>query len=97
MAPAIVRIEHAVGDFEAWKRVFDNDPLGRQKAGVRRYRILRPKDDQKFVMIDLEFDSSNQAEAFAAALRKMWSGEDAQRVMQNPQVRIVEVVESKEF
>jgi hypothetical protein len=97
MATAIVRIEHEVRNFDDWKKVFDSDPLGRQKGGVRRYRIFQPVDNQKYVMIDLEFDNSKQAEAFAAALRKMWDGEDAQRVMQNPQVRILEVVESKEY
>lgn len=97
MTIAVVRIEHAIGNFDAWKRTFDSDPLGRQKGGVRRYRIFRPTDDQNYVMIDLEFDNPQQAQTFTAALQRMWSGGDAQRVMQNPKVRIVEVAESKEY
>lgn len=97
MTTFIVRIEHAVGDFDAWKRAFDSDPIGRQKGGVRRYRIFRPADDANYVMIDLEFDNSQNAQAFTTALQKMWRGGDAQRVMQNPKVRVVEVAECREY
>ena len=69
---SILRIEHAIGDFGAWKRAFDSDPLGRKKSGVRCYRILRPADNPSYVMIDPEFDGSKEAEIFGGALRKMW-------------------------
>ena len=39
---------------------------------MRRYRVLRAIDDPNYVMIDLEFDSSSEAEAFRAALRDLW-------------------------
>jgi hypothetical protein len=94
---SILRIEHAVGDFGAWKRAFDGDPLGRKKSGVRRYRVLRPADNPGYVMIDLEFDGSKDAEAFAAALRRMWGTAEAQKIMQNPQLKISELVETKEL
>lgn len=97
MTITIVRIEHAVGNFDAWKVAFDSDPLGRQKGGVRRYRIFRPIDDQNYVMIDLEFDNLQQAQMFNSSLQKMFSNGDAQRVMQNPKVRILEVAESKKY
>lgn len=64
----IVRIEHSVPNFETWKQAFDRDPADRKGSGVRRYQILRPKDDPNYVMVDLEFDSIGEAEAF---LRKM--------------------------
>lgn len=94
---SILRIEHAIGDFGAWKRAFDSDLLDRKKSGVRRYRILRPADNPSYVMIDLEFDGSKEAEAFAAALRRMWGTAEAQKVMQNPQSRIGEFAEAKEL
>jgi hypothetical protein len=68
---AILRIEHRVGNFDAWKKMFDNDPIGRQKSGVRRYRILRPTDDPNYVMIDLEFDDTREAENVKSALRNL--------------------------
>jgi hypothetical protein len=92
----IVRIEHAVSGFDAWMGAFKNDPVGRQKSGVRRYRILRPKDDPNFVMVDLEFDSAKEAENFGSAMRNLWNSPEAQRVMKNPQLRIVELVETRE-
>jgi hypothetical protein len=90
----ILRVEHAVPDFDAWKEAFDSDPIGREEGGVRRYRILRATDDPNRVMIDLEFDSSSEAEAFHAKLRDLWDRVD---VMRDPQARIVEAVESKEY
>jgi hypothetical protein len=92
----IVRIEHPIPDFDGWKRAFDSDPVGREKSGVRRYQILRPIDDQKFVMIDLEFDTLGQAEAFLTAMRAVW-GRVEGTIMMSPQARIVEAVETKAY
>jgi hypothetical protein len=92
----VLRIEHAVPDFAGWKRAFDGDPVGREKSGVRRYRVSRPIDDPHYVMIDLEFDAAGQAEALLAAMRVVWSRVDG-TVMTNPQARIVETVEAKEY
>ena len=89
----ILRIEHPIFNFEDWKKAFDSDPVGREKSGVRRYRVLRPVDDEKYIMIDLEFDTANQAEAMLTALRALW-GRIEGTIMMNAQVRIVEVVES---
>jgi hypothetical protein len=94
---AILRIEHAVPDFDGWKRVFDSDPVGRERSGVRRYRVLRDMDDPGYVMIDLEFDSRSEAEALLAALRRnVWSNAEG-TIMMNPQARIVEAVETREY
>ncbi len=90
----ILRIEHSVPDYDAWKEAFDSDPIGRERSGVRRYRILRPTDDPNYVMIDLEFDSASEAEAAHAALRELWGRVD---VVRSPQARIVEALESKEY
>ena len=91
----ILQIEHPVPDFDAWKEGFDSDPVGRERSGVRRYRVLRPIDDPNYAMVDLEFDSSREAEAFLAALRELWRRVEG-TIMENPRARIVEVVESKE-
>jgi hypothetical protein len=92
----ILRIEHPVPSFDGWKKAFDGDPAGRERSGVRRYRVLRPIDDANYVMIDLEFDTARQAEALLAEMRVVW-GRVQGKVMMNPQARIVEVAESKEF
>ncbi|MEZ4421761.1 MAG: hypothetical protein R3E98_00010 [Gemmatimonadota bacterium] len=92
----MLRIEHPVPSYEGWKRAFDSDPVGREKSGVRRYQVLRPVDDPNYVMIDLEFDTAEQAEALLAAMRVVW-GRVQGTVMTDPRSRIGEVVETKAF
>ncbi|HSP08016.1 MAG TPA: hypothetical protein VLU92_00295 [Candidatus Dormibacteraeota bacterium] len=91
----VLRIEHSVPDFDGWKRAFDSDPADRKGSGVRRYQVYRSVEDPNFVMIDLEFDSLGEAEGLLATMRRVWSGE-GQKVMRNPQARIVERVEATE-
>ena len=92
----VLHIEHAVKDFAGWKKAFDSDPVAREKSGVRRHRVLRPIDDDKYVMIDLEFDTADQAQAMLAALHTLW-GRVEGTVMMNPQTRIVEAVETIDY
>lgn len=92
----IVRIEHPVPSYDGWKAAFDSDPVGRERLGVRRYQVLRSVDDPNYVMTDLEFDNKGEAEAFLVALRELW-GRIEGTVMRNPQARIVEIMESKEY
>ena len=88
----IVRIEHAVPAFDQWKQTFERDPADRKGSGVRRYRILRQVDEPNYVMVDLEFDSLAEAEAFLATMQQLWSG-PGKAVMHNPRARIADVVE----
>jgi len=92
----IVRIEHAVPDFEKWKQAFDSDPADRKGSGVRRYQVLRAQDAPNHVMIDLEFESLGEAEAFLLKMQQIWSG-PARGVMQSPRARIVERTEHIEL
>jgi hypothetical protein len=61
---------------------------------VRRYQILRPVDNPNDVMIDLEFDTLDQAEALLAAMRRVW-GQVEGTIIMNPQAQIVEGMETK--
>ncbi len=92
----IVQIEHPVPNFDAWKKAFDSDPVGRERSGVRRYQVLRPMDNPNYAMVDLEFDNASKAGTFLAAMREVWRRVEG-TVMESPRVRIVEVVESKEY
>ena len=31
----VLEIEHPVRDFDAWKKTFDSDTIGRKRSGVR--------------------------------------------------------------
>lgn len=93
---AVLRIQHIVPSYDDWKRVFDSDPLDRKGSGVRRYEIHRPVSDPNYVMIDLHFDSPEEAELLHSRLRELWSGPGG-AVMQNPEGRVVQTVESVEL
>ncbi|MEV7025488.1 hypothetical protein [Kitasatospora sp. NPDC093558] len=90
----VLRIQHSVRDYAAWKAAFDSDPLGREKSGVKSYRILRPAGDPGHIMIDLDFDTAAEAEALEAALREMWT---KVTVAVDPQAQIAEVVEARQY
>jgi hypothetical protein len=94
-----LRIEHQIRDFDSWKAAFNRDPAGRQRSGVRCYRVFRPVDDPNYVMIDLDFEGPSEAEAFLATLqRDVWrSRQAAPALVGSPQTRIIEAVESKEY
>jgi hypothetical protein len=94
---AILQIEHGVRDFEAWKTAFDGDPVGREAGGVRRYTIYRPADDENRVVVDLEFDSRDEATAFGEKLRELWSARSADLGLEDASARVLETVETHSY
>ena len=88
---SVLRIEHRVNDYAAWRAAFDADPLGRERSGVIGYRVMRASDDLQTVMIDLEFGSIVEAEAMGSRLRSMWAG-PASALVRDPRARVVELV-----
>jgi hypothetical protein len=60
---SILRIEHPVADYTSWKEAFDATPRAERAVGVRSYRVMRPVDDARYVLIDLEFDSPEEADS----------------------------------
>jgi hypothetical protein len=93
----ILRVEHPVRDFDAWKAAFDGDPIGRENVGVRRYRIFRPDDDPHYVLLDLEFDTAGEAEAFRKALERLWQRAVSEGLIERPHARIVDEFETREY
>ena len=93
---SILRIEHPVADYDAWKAAFDADPVGRERSGVRCYQVMRPLDDERYVLIDLEFDTPEEAEGLLAAMRGVWSRVTG-TLISDPRTRIVESVETKRY
>ena len=95
---SVLQIEHAISDFEVWKRAFDADPLQREESGVRSYRVFRPLDDAQYVKLELEFDTPAEAEAFHGKLQGLWrSGRAAPALVGSGQARIVELVQSETY
>lgn len=93
-----LQMEHAIRDFDTWKAAFERDPAGRQQSGARGYQILRPIDDPNYLIINIDFDSRGEAEAFLAKMNEVWKSTSAAPALKGrPQTRIVEIAESKEY
>lgn len=90
----ILRIEHRISNFEEWRKAFDSDPLNRKKSGVKRYRIFRPTDDSNFVIIDLEFDNPDEANAMRTSLQNMWKNIEGKMIF-SPKIILLDIVESE--
>jgi hypothetical protein len=90
-----LHIEHAITEFGVWKAAFDRFADLRREAGVRRHRVAQPVDDDRYVLIDLDFDTAAEAEKFLAFLTtNVWGTGNAPALVGEPRTRILELAES---
>ena len=68
---AQIRMRYELDDYAAWRTIFDRDPLDRKGSGVRSYRISRDVEDDSAVLVDLDFDTVDEAGAFLVRLRAL--------------------------
>ena len=66
---ATLHIQHPITDFETWTTAFNRFGEARRNAGVQAQRIQRPVDNDKYVVIDLDFETVDKAQAFLGFLR----------------------------
>lgn len=92
----VLHIEHAVPNFAGWKQAFDSDPVGRKQMGVIRYQVSRPTDNPNYAIIDLEFETQQQAEGLLAAMQGVW-GRVQGSLIGAPQTHIAEIVDSQQL
>jgi hypothetical protein len=92
-----LQVEHSVRDYETWKATFDSDPLGREQEGVIAYRVYQPLDDTGYVVIDLDFEDSIDAEGFRVALRELMAGAEAEGLISESRVRILKQVDAQRY
>jgi len=93
-----VRIEHTVKDFDKWKAAFDSDPADRAGSGVTHYQVFRLADNPLSVIIQLDFASRAQADAFLIVMDGVWrSPQVAPSLDGYPRAIIIESVESKDL
>ena len=87
-----LHIEHPITDFATWRAAFDRFAEQRRAAGVTDHRVSRPVDDQKYVVIDLDFATTDQAAAFLGFLRtQVWgSPQNAPALAGEPRTTILE-------
>jgi hypothetical protein len=87
-----LHIEHPITDFDTWNHAFGRLADVRRKAGVRAQRVQRPVDDPRYVVIDLDFDTTDDAETFLRFLdTQVWKHrENAPALAGAPQTLILE-------
>ena len=91
----VLQVEHSVSSYDGWKKAFDNDPINRKKSGVKRYQVYQSVEDAKYVVIDLYFDSLDQALATLKALKTLWAKVQG-TVMVDPKARMLTIKETVE-
>ena len=93
-----LRIAHAIHDYDLWKTAFDGFADVRAKADVRAFTIRRPVDNPKYLMLDLEFDTTERADAFATFLKQnVWSSPTSSPGLAGvPQTQILDLIRNEE-
>lgn len=89
-----LHIEHPITDLAAWTTAFSALAEVRCQAGVRAEQVRHPIGDPNFVVLDLEFDSTDQAEAFLHFLQsQVWAvPENSPALAGTPEAKILESV-----
>ncbi len=90
-----LHIEHPITDYDTWKGAFDRFADVRRDAGVLAHRIHRPVDDERYVVIDLDFDEAGQAERFLGFLEaRVWAVPESSPALAGaPRTRLLESLE----
>lgn len=71
-------IEHPITDFATWHAAFDRFAPARAEAGVTAHRIRHLVDDPHHLVIELDFGSFAEAQAFREFLTTVvWANPDA--------------------
>jgi hypothetical protein len=68
---ATLHIEHAISDLRTWLAAFDRFTNARREAGVLGERIHQPVDDDKYIIVDLEFNTIDDAAKFKEFLQEV--------------------------
>ena len=89
-----LHIEHAITDYDTWRAAFDAFAPARRGAGVIGERIARPVDDPRYVVVALNFESTENAAAFRQFLEtQVWSSPTASPGLNGqPKTSILELV-----
>lgn len=92
---ATLHIEHAITDLKIWLAAFGRFAQVRQERGVRAHRVYQPVDDDRYILIDLDFDTADEAEQFKRFLESnVWSSrETSPGLAGTPRARVLTVVE----
>jgi len=90
-----LHIEHAITDFETWSGAFNRFADARRNAGAVTERVRRPVDDPNYVVVEVDFETTEQAVAFLGFLKEnVWAvKENSPALTGTPEARILETAE----
>lgn len=91
-----LHIEHPISDLGAWFGAFNQFAAARLQAGVIGQRIHQPVDDDKYIVVQLDFDTMDAAERFKNFLESVvWQSEDLSPALAGtPRARVLREVEA---
>ena len=92
---ATLHIEHAITDLATWHDAFDRFAEARAGAGVTASRICQPVDDPAYIVLQLDFDSTEAATRFLGFLEaNVWSTPaNSPGLAGSPTARVLESVD----
>jgi hypothetical protein len=87
-----LHIEHPITDLNVWLAAFDRLAMARVNAGVQAQRVLHPVDDPSYVVVDLDFTTTEEAQRFLAFLHDtVWSSSaDSPALAGTPQTKLLQ-------
>jgi hypothetical protein len=88
---AYVLIEHRIGDFETFKKVYLDDAERRGRLGSLGGLVFHVSDDHDNVIIMLEWDTVERAREFAGSLELEQAMEWSTSNVSTPRVTVLEV------
>ena len=65
---AIMIMNFEVDDYDAWKAMFDDDPVGRRASGATGHMVSRGVENPNEGFVRVDFPSVEQAQAFRERL-----------------------------
>ena len=91
---ASLHIEHSITDLKTWTSAFEAFAETRRRAGVRAETVRCAEGDETSVVIDLEFDSTDQAYAFQHFLKtQVWAvPANSPALTGSPESKVLETV-----
>jgi hypothetical protein len=91
---ARLHIEHAITDLTTWLGAFDRFAEARRGAGVIAQRVHRPVDDDRYIVVDLDFEDVEAARGFKEFLEGVvWQTPDmSPGLAGSPRARVLEEV-----
>jgi len=93
---ATLHIEHAITDLDAWLGAFRRFDEARRNAGVRAQRVSTPIDDDRYIYVELDFDTVEEAAAFKGFLEaRVWTNPEASPALDGtPRARVLDDVDA---